>query len=923
MVTDSCDWALTCNKIRINKKGRLIFTYCNKRKKNPFPNFILLRYVLTNKQTLMNKTLHLNLIVKTFFLLALLCISFVSFTNSGGAPTGNTSAPGDGNCTSCHSGALVTSGTNWNNFSISTNVPANGYTPGGLYTVTITHTMAGINKWGFQALVLNSSNAQAGSLSGGVGNQTFTAGTKTYVTHTSGGNTGSGTKTWSFSWVAPNPGVGTVTIYATVNAADGSGGTSGDQIFAKSLSVIELTNLPTADITGIPVSGNVCLGDTLSLFGDGINSPTGFAWTFTGLPSSTLQNPQVKFTTAGTKTITLVTTNAFGNSTTTTKTISVINKPTASLVPSGSTLNKCGTDSVTISTNVNPVFSFLWSPGNQTTPSIKVADTGSYFVRVTNPSTGCFTTTPSIRVVGLPKPIPVLTVTADTICQKDSVLLTASTPFSSYRFFNQNTLLQSGSGFTYKDMFTPGAKQFGLVVTGTNGCVSDTVRKTVMVTPIAPAPTLSCGTKTTSSIEFTWLPVAGAVGYEVTLDTAKTWIIPSGSLRHTVSGLAPNTNVQLQVRAIDNTVCARGAVSSLVCTNGACSPIVYSLPSESKTCLQSAVDTNIIIVQLQVNTSGASVYYASFNNGPYTNQFSYNAKVGLGDNLLSIKILDSLNVGCPRVDTVVHLTGLLPITQVPVMGIEGGLCSSDSAVHTFVVSNANSGADYFNIFRNSDSLPFVKINATANATVSTSMLKLVSPVSTGDFLYAEAVDSTSGCSLVSQPYTATIHTSPVAGFTTDVNALTVTFTDTTAKTSKRNWLFFGEIPDVVNGGASIVKTFATGGNKSIQLVMTDSNGCSEQTIKQITLFNTSIAEVATTDSRLAIYPNPVKDKFSCILESTEEANLQVFDIAGKLVMQNKTHHSMVSVDASSLEKGFYVMYITQGYKRYSAKFMKE
>ncbi len=871
----------------------------------------------------MNKKLHLNLIVKTFFLLTLLSISFVSFTNSGGAPTGNTNAPGDGNCTGCHSGALVTSGTNWNNFTISSNVPANGYTPGGLYTITITHTMTGINKWGFQALVLNSSNAQAGSVSAGVGNQTFTAGTKTYVTHTSSGNTGSGTKTWSFSWVAPNPGMGTVTIYATVNAADGSGGTSGDQIFAKSLSVIELTNLPTAEIIGLPVSGNVCLGDTLFLTGDGINSPTGFAWTFTGLPASSIQSPAIKFTSAGTKTITLTTTNAFGSSTTTTKTINVINKPTASLVPSGSTLNKCGSDSVTISTNVSPVFTFLWSPGNQNTPSIRVADTGSYFVKVTNPTTGCFTITPSIRVVGLPKPVPVFAVSADTICSKDSLLLSSSTPFNSYRFFDQNTLLQSGSGFTYKNVFTPGTKHLGLVVTGANTCVSDTIRKTVFVASPAPAPTLSCGAKTTSSVEFTWLPVAGAIGYEVSIDTGKTWITPSASLSHTVTGLQPNTNVQLKVRAIDNTVCSSGAIGTLVCTNGACNAISYTLDPNLKTCLESATDSNIVTVQVQVNPSGSSVYYASFNNGHYTSQMIYDAKVGLGNNALPIKILDSMNIGCPRVDTVIHLIGLLPITQVPVMGVQGGLCSSDSAVHTFTVGNANSGADYFNLFRNSDSLPFAKIDATSNNTVAVSLLKLVSPVSTGDVLYAQAVDSTTGCSIVSQPYMATIHTSPIPGFTANINSLTVTFTDTTAKTSKRDWLFFGEIPDVMNGAPSIVKTFTAAGNKSIKLMMTDSNGCSEQVTKQITLFNTGIMEVATTTNVLAVYPNPVKDKFSCELDNDEDATLWVYDVTGKVVLQNNIHQLAVTIDVSTLEEGLYVMYIIQASKRYSAKFMKE
>src|SRR6478609_1686191 len=93
----------------------------------------------------------------TLLLCACLTISYYSFTNSTGAPAGNTGAPGDGTCVSCHGGSPITSGTNWNNFTITTNVPASGYTPGATYIITVTHAVAGINKWGFEAVALKSS----------------------------------------------------------------------------------------------------------------------------------------------------------------------------------------------------------------------------------------------------------------------------------------------------------------------------------------------------------------------------------------------------------------------------------------------------------------------------------------------------------------------------------------------------------------------------------------------------------------------------------------------------------------------------------------------------------------------------------------------------------------------------------------------
>lgn len=238
-------------------------------------------------------------LLKPIFVTALVTTSFYSFTNGGGAPAGNTNAPGDGSCaqSGCHGGSVITSGSNWDNFTITTNIPANGYVPGTSYTVTISHAVAGINKWGFQFVALNATTfGQAGSLTIGAGMQSLSSGGKTYLTHTSGGTAGTGSKSWSFTWTAPNPGVGQVSFYATVNAANGDNGSGGDQIYGKSITVSELSNLPTAVIGGVPANGNVCLGDTLSLLGSGLNSPTSYAWTFTGITNPSLQaqqNPKV------------------------------------------------------------------------------------------------------------------------------------------------------------------------------------------------------------------------------------------------------------------------------------------------------------------------------------------------------------------------------------------------------------------------------------------------------------------------------------------------------------------------------------------------------------------------------------------------------------------------------------------------------
>ena len=77
----------------------------------------------------------------------------------GGSPGGYTGSPGDGKtCKQCH-GGTVANVTGW----ITSNIPAEGYTPGTSYTITV--TVSGSGSKGFEVSPQNSS----GGLLGGSG----------------------------------------------------------------------------------------------------------------------------------------------------------------------------------------------------------------------------------------------------------------------------------------------------------------------------------------------------------------------------------------------------------------------------------------------------------------------------------------------------------------------------------------------------------------------------------------------------------------------------------------------------------------------------------------------------------------------------------------------------------------------------------
>jgi serine protease len=71
------------------------------------------------------------------------------------------------------------------------------------------------------------------------------------------------------------------------------------------------TNPPVAAFSGTPTSGTIPL--TVTFTDASTNSPTSWAWTFGDGGTSTLQNPSHIYTTAGTYTVVLTATNAYGS----------------------------------------------------------------------------------------------------------------------------------------------------------------------------------------------------------------------------------------------------------------------------------------------------------------------------------------------------------------------------------------------------------------------------------------------------------------------------------------------------------------------------------------------------------------------------------------------------------------------------------
>lgn len=138
---------------------------------------------------------------------------------SGANQTGVTGAPGEANCTQCHSGTVQAA--NASNGLVTT---ATTYQVGQTYSFAIGSLTNTTN--GFQMTVLDNDGNKAGSFVAGAANTSIqNNNAKEYI------NQSSKTQNWVVEWTAPATDVGPVTVYYAMNSTNNDGATTGDQVF--------------------------------------------------------------------------------------------------------------------------------------------------------------------------------------------------------------------------------------------------------------------------------------------------------------------------------------------------------------------------------------------------------------------------------------------------------------------------------------------------------------------------------------------------------------------------------------------------------------------------------------------------------------------------------------------------------------------
>lgn len=856
------------------------------------------------------KTIGLTLGVGLFLLIAQ---QTISYTNN--PPLARTGAPGESNCTGCHSGTAITSGTDFNNVSISTNMTDDEYIPDSTYKITVSYSESGKSKFGFMSTTLTSSGSnRAGSYT--VTNSTKTARnttnvnskTREYIYHKSAGTSGSGGTSWDFEWTAPSKNEGDVKFYLAVNSTNNGNNSSGDKIILKNFEFSPSKKLPVAKITA---STTICEGDTLVLDGTSSLRTTGYTWKVNG--GAWTKNKKDSIIKAvwdktGDFKVTLVASNGIGVSEEETISIKVIGSPSnqVSFSPNDTV---CIGESVEI--KALDGVSWTWSD-NSTKQSVKVFNTGIYTLEVEG-SNGCISTNDSILVTVLNAPTLRLSVLGnDTICETDSMQIAATSGFSEYNFSVNGLQLNNGPSNILSLKQIPGKYTIEASATTSFGCKASTFNGTqILVIGREQGPELLCKDVGVEELSIAWPTNSIGTVFQVSIDSGQTWQSANGidGYWHKVDGLTYSTLVDFWVRGTVTDQCGYTITSKQQCKTKDCFTANFNISNDS-VCLNAEKG------EVSLDNLDLTNYSVAFNSGNYTKNttFEYNPfAYGVGTHVVKVSIIDSNALTCSAYDISINFSvNDIPkptiLTKWESVNGQNSICIADQSkvLEGNLVEN---GISYSNTEWQGRGVR--NLNRTFE----------FNPVMAGEGVHTITYEVTNifGCvNRISE--NLNVDSVKTAFFTKQIDQRLVNLKADVSGAKQWKWFFSTE-----NGDSSDLRNPSFYFNKDGKFYITLSttgagNVCPD--VSYTDSVNVVGGSMSEFQNALRIYPNPVNNSLFIQLPSCNEGLIQLFNINGKLVYSNPNHKFGTLINTEALDNGSYFLKVNANGQWFHAKVVK-
>ena len=254
---------------------------------------------------------------------------------------------------------------------------------------------------------------------------------------------------WSTFEITQSITVTTTGVYS-VDVTDQNGCTGTDEVLVSVSALLDPVVVADGPII-------FCAGDSVMLdAGTGYSS---YQW------SNNSNNQTITVSTSGVFEVTVV--DQYGCTGTDDEIVAILQLPNAVIQPSG-TIAICSADTVTLSAS-NTFASYDWNPGNATSYSIEVWQSGTYTVTVVDPNNGCVATSdPVVVTVNNTIPPTIVPSGPTEFCDGESVSLSvAPGPYSSFLW---------SSGSTTPSIVVTQTGDYGVSVLDANGCLDTTLQ---------------------------------------------------------------------------------------------------------------------------------------------------------------------------------------------------------------------------------------------------------------------------------------------------------------------------------------------------------------------------------------------------------------------------------------------------------------
>lgn len=423
-----------------------------------------------------------------------------------------------------------------------------------------------------------------------------------------------------------------------------------------------------------------------------------------------------------------------------------------------------------------------------------------------------------------------------------------------------------------------------------------------VVTCNAPAGLTSSGV-TSSAATVSWTAVSGAASYAVDYKTnaSATWVSAATATTATsvnLTGLTASTLYDWRVRTNctgGNSVFTQAQFTTLAATGG-CGTAFE--PNETQA--TAAVITIGVSNSAAITTSTDNDYFKITTTGTTNNTFSL---VGPGGVDYDMTIFNSAGTqigagtGSTATETVTLNNQAAGTYIIRVFGYNG---ANSATCYTITANAAPTGTGCANALDNSTN------GTTAGAATipfNTNVTGLISP--SGDVDFYKFVIATGG--------TATITLGTLPG---DYDLFLYSSNGTTQLASSENGGTTSEtITRTYTAGTYFVKVIGWNGANSATV-------CYTLKVQLGTAARDGSGLITTT--KVSAFPNPVRNKLNLNIPDIKgAATVRVFDVYGKMVMQQTTSNVNAEMDLSRLPAGVYMIKVMRSGKENSIKVVKE